>query len=329
MFWPVDIRSSTLGAFAACLYGHLQVSSVPEQLLDEPERLGRYRVLYLADVSHLSPGRVANIEHFVAAGGGLVASYTASLYGPKGERLERFDLEDLLRVRPARLEGELADTVASYRCMIGGPNDLYLVPAGVGASQAAHARLVPLWYFEPVEALPGGTVEMDIVTGYGRRPILPGVVASRHGEGRVVYLASNLESLYGSTRQADLGNLVRGLVEEAAGTPPPCRVEAPPTLVTNLTQNGNRRVLHLLNWTGDTENEANYLPPAENVTIRMTLPEGLKVRSVTVFPDATGRPDSGSGVAAKPAPPWGVSGRELNLVLPRVDAYQAISVDLE
>jgi hypothetical protein len=329
MFWPVDIRSSTLGAFAACLYGHLQVSSVPEQILDEPERLGRYRVLYLADVSHLSAGRVANIEHFVAAGGGLVASYTASLYGPKGERLERFDLEDLLRVRPARLEGELADIVASYRCMIGGPNDLYLVPAGEAASQEAHSRLVPLWYFEPVEALSGGTVETNIVMGYGRRPILPGVVASRHGKGRVIYLASNLESLYGSTRQADLGNLIRGLVEAAAGTPPPYRVEAPPTLVSNLTQNGNRRVLHLLNWTGDTENEANYLPPAENVTVRMTLPDGLRVRSVSVFPDATARPDAGPRIGAQPSPRWEVSGRELELVLPQVDAYRAVSVDLE
>jgi hypothetical protein len=219
--------------------------------------------------------------------------------------------------------------VASYRCTIGGPNDLYLLPAGEAASRAAHGRLVPLWYFEPVEVLPGGTVEMSIVTGYGRRPVLPGVVVSRHGKGRVVYLASNLESLYGSTRQADLGSLIRGLVEEAAGTPPPYRVEAPPTLVSNLTQNGNRRVLHLLNWTGDAENEANYLPPAENVTVRMALPDGLGVRSVSVFPDATARPGAMSPAAAKPSPHWGVSGRELDLVLPRVDAYSAVSVDLE
>lgn len=70
--------------------------------------------------------------------------------------------------------------------MTGGPNDLYLAP---------HANpdgpLVPIGYFEPVERLDGATTMMDIVTGDGRRPILPGVVTSTHGQGRVVYLASS------------------------------------------------------------------------------------------------------------------------------------------
>jgi hypothetical protein len=314
-FWNADVRASTLGAFAACLYGHLQVSSIPELVLDQPEKLARYRVLYLADVPHLTSQRVANLERFVRQGGGLLASYSTSLYGPAGERLERFELENLLQVRPVQIEGDLADLLKTYRCMTEGPNDLYLAPHGKGRPNAAPGCLVPLWHYEPVQALEGGIVETDIVTGDGRRPILPGVVAARHGRGHVVYLASSLESLYGSTRQSLLGNFLRALVEQAAAGPPPFRVEAPPSLIANLTQNGNRRVLHLLNWTGDAENEANYLPPVENVTVRLTIPEGLKVRRVSTFLETPLRHRR--------------SGRELEVRLPRVEAYQAIAVEFE
>ena len=309
-FWSADVRSSTLGAFAACLYGHVQVSSIPQSVLDEPAKMARYRVLYLADIPQLTPRRRENLERFVERGGGLLACYGTSLYGAAGECLERFELEPLLRVRPAHPQGELADILKSYRCMTGGPNDLYLTPHA-----AVAGPLVPLGYLEPVEVLDGGSTMMDIVTGDGRRAILPGVVTSTHGQGRVVYLASSLESLYASTRQAALGNLLRKLVEAAAGTPPPCSVDAPPSLIANLTQHGNRRVLHLLNWTGDAENEANYLPPVENVTVRMTIPDGAKVRRVSTFLKAPLR--------------WKQSGRELELHLGRVEAYQGVTVDFE
>jgi hypothetical protein len=311
-FWPASVRSSSLGAFAACLYGHLQVSSVPDLILDHPEQLARYRVLYLADVPYISPERVTNIQHFVENGGGLLASYTTSHYGAKGERLDRFSLEDLLHVRPADPRGQLGDTLASFRCIMGGPDDLYLLPHS-GAT--AQSPLTPIWYFEPILALEGGKPEMDIVAGNGRRPIMPGVVASTYGKGHVIYLASTLESLYSSTKQSALGSLLRKLVEEAAPAPPPCRVEGPPTLICNLTENGDRRVLHLLNWTGDAENEANYLPAVENVTVGVTIPDGKKVRSVSTFPGKT--------------PGSTQIGGELQIRFPRIEAYQGVTVEFE
>lgn len=314
-FWPTDVRASTLGAFAACLYGHVQVSSIPELVLDQPEILKRYRVLYLAGVPTLTPQRIKNIEHFVENGGGLLASCATSLYGPSGERLEQFAMEDLLRVRPVRPDGALAETLRSYRCMIGGPNDLYLLPRADSRATETSIPMIPLWHFESVECLAGGTVRADIVTGDGHKPILPGVVVSRHGKGRVVYLASSLESLYSSTRQSLLGRYLRTLLEEAAAVPPPYRVVAPPSVIANLTQNGDRRVMHLLNWTGDAENEANYLPPAENVAVYLTIPDGMKVRQVTAFPES-------SFHQTQP-------GQELEIRIPRMDAYQAIAVELE
>jgi hypothetical protein len=309
-FWNADVRSSTLGAFAACLYGHVQVSSIPLSLLDQPEKLARYRVIYLADVPALSATQVKSLKQFVENGGGLVASYDASLYDAANRKQERFALEDLLRVRPVEPQGELAETLQSYQCNTGGPNDLYLVPHSGG-----DARLVPLWYFEPVEALPGATSTWDIVTGDGRRPILPGVVTSQHGRGRVVYLASSLESLYSSTRQSDLGDFLRTLLESVAPAPPPVEVRAPSMVIANLTRNGSREVLHLLNWTGDSENDGGYLPAVDNVEVRWAIPAGKKVRQVSALVDAPLHYEQ--------------TGRELTVRLPRIDAYQALEIELQ
>ncbi len=309
-FWSADVRSSTLGAFAACLYGHLQVSSVPQAVLDEPDRLARYAVLYLADVPQLTERRRQNLERYVENGGGLVACFGTSLYGPAGERLEQFQLESLLRVRPAHPRGELAEVINSYRCMTGGPNDLYLA-----SHSAVDGPLVPLGYFEPVEVLEGGSRIMDIVTGDGRRSILPGVVTSHYGKGRVVYLASSLESLYSQTRQSVLGDCLRRLVESVATPPPPYRVTAPGTLIVNLTQNGDRRVLHLLNWTTEPENESGYLPPIDNVCVRLRLPEGKQARRLAGFPTTSFRRKQ--------------SGQELELRFPRIDSYEAVVFELQ
>ena len=309
-FWSADVRSSTLGAFAACLNGHIQVSSVPQSLLDEPDKLASYRVLYLADVPQLTPRRRENLERFVENGGGLLACFGTSLYGTAGERLDRFELESLLRVRPVHPQGELAETLKSYRCMTGGPNDLYLMPHA-----AIDGPPIPLGYFEPVEVLDGGSTMMDIATGDGRRPILPGVVTSAHGKGRVVYLASSLESLYSSTKESVLGRCVRNLVEYAAGTPPPYQVTAPNCLIVNLTQNGNGRLLHLLNWTTEPYNESGYSPPIENVSVRLRIPEGKQVRRLAGFPNPSFRHKQ--------------SGQELELRFRRIEAYEAVTFELK
>jgi hypothetical protein len=293
----------------------VQVSSVHEGLLDVPERLRAYRVLYLADFTHLSDARIANIRQFVQDGGGLVASYGTSLFDAAGRRQERFALEDLLRVAPIKPASELAETLASYNSMTGGPYDLYLAER----PQPALDTLTPLWSFLPVRALDGGEVWQDLVTGDGLRPILPGVVVSSHGRGRVVYCASALESLFLQQNSRAVADLLRSLVAKAAAEPPPYEVQAPAALIANLTAKGDTRVLHLTNWTGNKferpgTNEY-YLAPIENVRVRLTVPQRKRVRNVELLVEA---PHSQQQTVST-----------LEVLLPRVEAYQAVRVDWE
>jgi len=312
-WWKADARSSTLGAFAACLYRHVQVSSVADRILDDPSALARYRVLYLADIVHLTRQRVANIKKFVRNGGGLVAGWATSVFSAAGVRQDRFSLEELIRVRPAGTEGQVGELMYVYSTILGGPNELYLRarPGSGVLSPSWDNRLVPLWFYEPVEALDGARVVMDIVTGDGGRPVLPGVIVSEYGKGRVLYCASAIESLFAGNNEKVLGDLIRDLALSVSPVPPPYELDASSALVANLTAKGNRRVLHLLNWTSNHSERGHasryYLPPVENVKVRLR--------------------GAAAGLASYPAK--GLKqhrrGTALEITIPRIAEYQAIS----
>ena len=332
-WWKHDSRLSSLGAFAALLYGHVQVSSVTEGALDDPATLARYKVLYLADFTYLTAARIANIRQFVEQGGGLVASYATSLFdAPSGHapyrssmgrpaaeaparRLDRFGLEELLRVAPVEPSGDLAELLANYRSMTGGPYDLYLADRDRPSLQS----LTPLWHYLPVKALDGGEVWKNIVTGDGLRAILPGVVVSTFGKGRVVYCASALESLYLQQNSSAVGEFLKSLVAKAASGPLPYEVEAPAALIANLTSKGNTLVLHMTNWTGNKlerpgANEY-YLAPVENVRVRVAIPSGKRVRDVSLLVKSAFRKEQTASV--------------LTVSIPRVEAYQGVRIELE
>jgi hypothetical protein len=64
---------------------------------DNPEKLSKYKVLYLADNVYLTEQQISNVKQFVFNGGGLIVSYATSLYNKNGERNKSFDLGDLLK----------------------------------------------------------------------------------------------------------------------------------------------------------------------------------------------------------------------------------------
>ena len=317
----VDVRSATLGAYAACLYGHVQVSSVHESILDQPKQLARYKVLYLASIPYLSKSRIENIKHFVREGGGLVTSFGTSLYDAKGARQECFALAELMRVVPLRPRGKVAEIIRNYQIMTGGPNDLYLLGrTGRGYLEDYWTdRLVPLWFYEPVAVLEGSSVVMDIVTGDGRRAFLPGVVVSRYGKGRVAYLASCLESLFLTDNIDVLGKLIRSLVKAVAPEQAPYDLQAPAGLICNMTTKGNRRILHMTNWTGNKFErmltKEYYLAPIENVVLRVRLPKQKKIRSIGTFVEKPSKRCDREGI--------------VEISFPRIEAYQAVHLEFE
>jgi putative glycosyl hydrolase-like family 6 (GHL6) protein len=317
-----NARTSTLGAFSACLNGHIQVSSVSEFVLDNPESLKKYPVLYLANIPHLSAKRIHNIQDYVRNGGNLVASYATTLFDSTGNRQTRFDLENLFKVKPIVPSGELALQIKSYQAMLGGPNDLYLTATKEGNKvfkEKWQSRLFPLWFYEPVEVLDGGKVLMNIVLGHKQQSILPGVVISDYGEGQVIYCASALESLYNSGGQDLVQELILKFIASINNNPVPYKLDAPVSLIANLVSDENRMILHLTNWTGNKHehpwrNEY-YIAPVENVRLQIHIPENKKVKDISTIVEADYTKT--------------ITGQNLELFFPRVESYQAVLVEFE
>lgn len=317
-----DARTSTRGAFSACLYNHIQVGSISEFILDDLEKLKKYPILYLANIPYLSEGRIKNIIDYVANGGKLIASYATTLFDTKGNRQSRFGLEELFKVRPITPKGDLATIIDSYRAMVGGPNDLYILANNDNKRVLNNEwknRLFPAWYYEPVEVLDGGEVLMDIVTGHNRQSVLPGVIISDYGKGKVVYCSNALESLYDYDGAAIIGELIQKIVEIISAKEAPYTLYAPASLLANLAEKENQMVLHLTNWTGNKFEKPwineYYLAPVENVRLQIGIPEGKKVKSVSTLIEAEYDKK--------------ITGQNLEVFFPRIEAYQAVVVELE
>jgi hypothetical protein len=316
-WWKADARSATLGAFAACLYGHVQVSSAMNTLLDHPDQLSKYKVIYLADNVCLTDQQTKNIKQFVHDGGGLIAGYSTSLYNKDSTRNSTFDLQDLIKVKPIPLPEDLV----TYQAMIGGPSDVYLQSKkGSGGLKAKWDNvLAPTWFFEPVQLLEGGKIVMDIVTGDGRRPVLPGVVLSEYGKGKVLYSACSLESLYHGNGNPILKDLISDFISLVAPEAPSYTLKAPSTLISNMTNSGDQYVLHLTNWTGNKYEKnhwmEDYIAPVEQVRIRLNIPGNKTITSVKSL---TGSPVT---IIKK--------GNSADILIPRVRAYEGLIIGVK
>ena len=284
-------------------------------ILDDPKKLSQFKIVYLADNFFLSDNQVTNLKEFVANGGGLIASYATSLYDKDGKRSTSFALADLLKVQPIDMPGELN----SYQAMLGGPNDLYLLSNNKKSLNPKwNNRLVPLWFYEPVKVENGGEVVMNIVTGDGNRPVLPGVILSHYGKGKVIYSASSIESLFQGNGNPVLKELIADLISIVAPASPTYTVKAPSALVANMAYSGNQYLLHLTNWTGNKFEKKqvmeDYIAPVENIQIELNFPPA-NIASVRTL--------NGSPFRLRKKP------KSVEVILPKVGVYEGVLVTMK
>lgn len=317
--WRTNARLCTSGAFAACLDRHVQVTSLLQDDLARVDVLRPYAVLYLADICQLTSAQQNGIRQFVAEGGGLVMTHSTSLYAEDGSRHSDFMLGDLARLRYLDPDAAKREQMQATLAM-GSVWDAYLQarPGQTVLREARAKGLLPAAAYETVEVLPGGEVVADLVTGNGDT-ICPGVVVASYGKGKVAYLSPALDAMYRQTRFRQLAEILVDVIASVSPRRPPASVNAPAGLIANLMSRGDTHVLHLINWTGSNfeteQQEIDYLPPIDNVTVRISIPAGRMLRSIHAFVPV----DYSSRV---------VDG-ELEISLPRVEGYQGLGVEWE
>lgn len=319
--WNTSARLNSLGAFTACLDSHIQTTSLLRRDLDNPEILNRYKVLYLPDICYLSDRQVAIITAFVERGGGLVLTYATSLYDENGGRRADFALGRLAKIRYREPDPQLSESIKRHQTY-GGVWDLYMKtrPRQDVVGPPLGDRLLPTHVYETVEVLPGGIVIADLVSGTDQRPIVPGLVVSRYGKGKVAFLASASDALYYQTGIRELSDVIKDVIEYVSPEPSPYEVEAPrSSLITNMTVKGDIGVIHLVSLTGNRAERIlqNFynVPPVDDVTIKCKIPEGKKLKGIHMFVPA--------------AYSHKIIGDVVEIHLHRVDKYQGVAVEVE
>ena len=247
-----DLLAHRCGFARALLEAHVPFDVVAEHNLTS-EQLSAYKVLVLPNTACMSDRLVQLIEHYVAQGGGLVATYESSLYDAWGERRADFGLKDLFG--------------ASYvgHGLTG--------PSRIGFSQQSHPitadpaierltgrrGMTTYWgTFASIRAvssamtapLTGRTIEKDKEGSRAGAHWAP-LLAGGYQAGRVAYFPAAIDAAYYDAGYPYQRMLLVNAVRWAAGAEPAVRVVAPMCVQAEcLTQNdGSRRrtIVHLLN----------------------------------------------------------------------------------
>jgi len=241
--------------------------------LGQGTALGRYAALWLSDVGYLTASQAQAIREFVKAGGGLVATYRTSLVGEDGKLRGDFALADVLGVHATAeprdwepVGGYMQDASRAALCFDDGkPWWGDAAQRIIGDESEAAAGHVP-WLaggngyvltspFQAVQTAPGARVRATLrAHADPRKPLLPGIVESRYGRGKVLYIAARVGEIYARYPFLVWRRLVAEALRRLASRPAPVEVRAPLCVtVFGWEQPASQRwVIHLLNDLDET-----------------------------------------------------------------------------
>jgi hypothetical protein len=229
----------------------------------------RLKVLVLPDLGVLTDCQVTALQAFVQRGGGLVASGVSGWYDEWGEPRGIPALGEQLGVAYAADRLGLTGVHSSNWEVQSGHTYLRLVPdpvfrhpimsgfddtdllafggtlqrVSLRAGAEAAATFVPAFPIYPPEFSWMREPRTDIPAG---------VVREHPAGGRMVYLAADVDRVYGARHLPDHGRLLANVARWAAGELP-LRVEGPGYLDCHLYRQEERLIVHIVNLSGANE----------------------------------------------------------------------------
>lgn len=336
--------ANVLGTFRAAVEEHLPLTVINDWNLNEAD-LARYKLLVLSNSACLDERQLAAIEEFVKAGGGLVASLDASLFDEFGDPRKNFALADLFGVdyrgvfdagaADKRLDVNFEQALsADYWEKRKNVFDFETAPA----SWLRQGRLAAYVGDQPV-TLKSAAIRVEPRKGSDAEVLgwlrlksgdpnvrTPGVVARKHGQGRVVYLAAGFDAAYYLYAYPYQRLVLRQAIDWVAPSAPPIKVEAPMCVHTTLMRQekeGKRLIVHLFN---DVNTTAFHALATDDVPLRE---EVLPIHDIRIifapghrFSKFRLRPD-GLELAAETTP------EGTRVIVPRLERHAMVVGELE
>jgi hypothetical protein len=264
------------------------------------------KVLILPNIGAMSDQQAAGIRAFVQRGGAVIATGVTSLYDENGDARADFALADLfgahamgkpgaerkaagrsihtyLRLTP-ELRGGVWGPKAGDEPAAGGQRHAVLQGFGETDIVLFGGMLVPLKLDAGVQVPLTFVPEFPIYppeTSWMRQPKtdIPGLVLN----GRVAYLAADLDRRYQQDGLPDHGDLLGNLVRWAAQDSVPIRVEGKGSLDCNLYSQSGRLILHIVNLTGIGRTPIEDSVGVGPLRVGVKLPDHARVKTVRML----------------------------------------------
>lgn len=292
--------ANVFGFFRAGLEEHLPFTLINDWNLDPKHQLDlmRYKVLVLPNAASLDDKQAEAVRLFVERGGGLVASLDTSLCDEFGTPRKVPALENILGVTRQgiaaapvagkELDENFARTLPpDYWAKRKGVWDFRRldVPGSFLGSKQLDELLgaQPVTFKGPVVRVkpnPGSQVLATVQPkGDAKGEAIPAIVASKHGAGKVVYLAAGFDAAHYSSSYPYYRHVLAGAIRSVASAPQPVEVTAPMCVQVNVVRqkkDGERLVVHLFN---NVNTAAGQGHPNEEVPLRE---EVLPIHDITV-----------------------------------------------
>ena len=254
-------------------------------------------LLVLPNVGALSEEQCQAIRRFVGGGGGLIATGESSLFDELGDRRPDFALSDLFGAHATEeYRGSLVPptqdweeysqhsylrikTSNSRHPAFDGFDETDILPFGGRLEVVNFDRSsdVPLTFIPPFPIFPPETSWM-------REPDTSeaALVLNEAGNGRVAYLAANIDYCFGRYNLPDHGDLLANVVRWASGDDIPLKVTGAGLIDCHMYRQEERIILHLVNLTnaGTWRTPVHGLIPVGPFQVEVQLPEELALTSV-------------------------------------------------
>lgn len=264
------------------------------------ESLKKYKLVFVPNAPCLSDPQCAALAGYVESGGTLVATHLTSVADEYGRRRGNYGLAKLFGAT-------LNATDPIYQS-----TDLYIRPLHAGELIPQDPQVMRF------KADQGATVLAETYERGYRRVFGPAVVSRDQGKGHVIYIGSGLEAIYDETLNDDVLGYFRSLLGPILSSVRPYDVDFRQGLMAEFTASRDTLLLHLLADTGNIWKkrlvEETFLP-IENVHVRIRIPVGRQVHSVTLM-------------WSKDDARWTLKDGWVDLTVPHVRIYEAVRVDL-
>ena len=264
------------------------------------ESLKKYRLVFVPNAPCLSDAQCDLLAGYVESGGTLLATHLTSVADQFGRKRADYGLAKVFGATLNAADPTYLST------------DLYLRPL-------QSEKMIPQ---DPqvmrFTARPDATVLAQTYERGYRRVFGPAVVTKTHGSGRSIYIGSGLEAIYDETLNDDVLGYFHSLLDPVLSSARPYEVDFRQGLMPEFVASRDTLLLHLLSDTGNIWKkrlvEETFLPE-ESVHVRVRIPEGRQVRSVSLM-------------WSKADAHWAVKDGWMDVTVPQVRIYEAVRVDL-